>query len=292
MGSYRPIALTSAIGTVLQRLITSHLTWWLEEQSTLIPWQAGFSQGRSTTVQCLRLSQFISDGFQSTQRRRRVATIFHLSRAFDRFWRTRLLMQRSNISVPLRLTQWLSSLFIIRTNRVRLNGSIGLSRIFNEGQPHGSILFRHLFTIYINDLMVEFENDTFVGAYADDHIVVRNARKNEMILASLQPELDKVVAWSAKAILTLNSSIKQPSSNWTEQKRSDNPTSPLTENECSQSHADFLVWQVRPATHLWKACPKALHIDVGPHQPPLCSERHDLGMAHIGLSSGLHRGCA
>ena len=60
-----------------------------------------------------------------------------------------------------------------------------------------------LFAIYINDLLVEFEDNTLVSAYADDLVIARN---KDMIITSLQPEVDKVVAWSAKARLTLNSS--------------------------------------------------------------------------------------
>ena len=40
---YRPIALTSTIGKVLERLIANRLSWWLEEHSAHSPWQAGLS---------------------------------------------------------------------------------------------------------------------------------------------------------------------------------------------------------------------------------------------------------
>ena len=52
-----------------------------------------------------------------------------------------------------------------------------------------------------------------------------------MILASMQPEVDKVVARSDKAILTLKTSKCKTA--WTVQKCPGNPTSPLMENECS-----------------------------------------------------------
>ena len=70
VGSYRPIALTSTMWKVLERLIANRLSWWLEEHSSLSPWLAGFRNGRSTDDQCLWQSYFISNGFQSTHRRR------------------------------------------------------------------------------------------------------------------------------------------------------------------------------------------------------------------------------
>ena len=44
---------------------------------------------------------------------------------------------------------------------------------------------------------------------------------------------------------------------------------------------------IRPAVHLCRTCATALPIDVRPLQSPPCSGRHELGMAHFGLSSGL-----
>ena len=41
VSSYRPIALTSTIGKLVERLIVNRLSWWLEAKSLLSPWQAG-----------------------------------------------------------------------------------------------------------------------------------------------------------------------------------------------------------------------------------------------------------
>ena len=79
VSSYRPIALTSTIGKLLERLIVNRLSWWLEAKSLLSPWQAGFRKRRCTTDQCLRLSQFVSDGFQSTNKERNVLMLFDYS---------------------------------------------------------------------------------------------------------------------------------------------------------------------------------------------------------------------
>ena len=75
VSSYRPIALTSTIGKLLERLIVNRLSWWLEARSLLSPWPAGFRKRRCTTDQCLRLSQFVSDGFQSTNKERTVVVV-------------------------------------------------------------------------------------------------------------------------------------------------------------------------------------------------------------------------
>ena len=98
--SYRPIALKSTICKLLERMIVNRLSWWLEEHSLLSPWQAGFRKGRSTVDQCLRLSQHISDGFQSSERQRTGMTLFDFSKAYDRVWRTGLLLQDAPSRYP------------------------------------------------------------------------------------------------------------------------------------------------------------------------------------------------
>ena len=56
VSSYRPIALTSTIGKLLERLIVNRLSKWLEAKSLFSPWQGGFSKRRCNTDQCLKLS--------------------------------------------------------------------------------------------------------------------------------------------------------------------------------------------------------------------------------------------
>ena len=99
VSSYLPIALTSTIRKLLERLIVNKLSWWLEEKSLLSPGQAGFRKRRCTTDQCLRLSQFVSDGFQSTNKERPVLMLFDYSKACDTVWRTGLLQKMLDIGV-------------------------------------------------------------------------------------------------------------------------------------------------------------------------------------------------
>ena len=91
VSSYHHIALTSTIGKLLERLVVNRLSWWLEAKSLLSPWQAGFRKRRCTTDQCLKLSQFVSDGCQSTNKERTVLMLFDYSKAYDTVLRTGLL---------------------------------------------------------------------------------------------------------------------------------------------------------------------------------------------------------
>ena len=204
VSSYRPIALKSTIGKILERLIVSHLSWWLEAKSLLCPWQAGFRKRRCTTDQCLRLFQFVSDVFQSTNKERTALMLFDYSKACDTVWRTGLLQKMLDIGIPLRFVQWTTAWLTKRIARVQLNGVTGRCRAFKEGLPQGSVLSPLLFVLYINDLLGNFSESTMVSAYADDLALACHDRKKEDVALRMQAEVDKVVSWSQQARLTLN----------------------------------------------------------------------------------------
>ena len=179
VSSYRPIAHTFTIGKLLERLIVNRPSWWLEAKSFLSPWQAGFRKRRCTTDQCLRLSQFVSDGSQSTNKERTVHMLFNYSKAYDTVWRTGLLQKMLDIGVPLRSVQWTTALLTNRIARVQLNGVTGRCRTFKEGLPQGSVLSPLRFVLYINDLLWNVSESTMVTAYADDLALACRGRKKE-----------------------------------------------------------------------------------------------------------------
>ena len=108
-------------------------------------------------------------------------------------------MKMTKMDVLRRFTKWLSSWFINRNARLRENGSIGPSITFMEGLRQGAFLLPLLITIYKNNLLTEFQKDTIVSANSDDLLIASSGRNKDMIVASLQSEVDKVVAWSDKA---------------------------------------------------------------------------------------------
>ena len=202
--SYRPIALTSTIGKLLERLIIIRLSCWLEAKSLLSPWQAGFRKRRCTTDQCLRLSQFVSDELQSTNKERTVLMLFDYSKAYDTVWRTGLLQKMFDIGVPLRFVQWTTAWLTNRIARVQLNGVTWRCRTFKEALPQGSVLSPLLFVLYINDLLGNFSKSTMVIAYADDFALACRGRMKEDVSLRMYAEVDKVVSWGQQARLTLN----------------------------------------------------------------------------------------
>ena len=54
--------------------------------------------------------------------------------------------------------------------------------------------------IYINDLLMQFEDTTLVSAYADDLAIACSGRSKIDMTKKLQKEVDEVVKWSADVV--------------------------------------------------------------------------------------------
>ena len=204
VGSYRPISLTSQLGKLMERTIANRLTWWLEDKAAISPYQAGFRAGRSTTDQCLRLSQHISDGFQAKPPRRTLLTLFDYSRAFDTVRRSALLLKMIEKEVPLAFVRWVRAWFANRTARVRVEDTLSRSRVFREGVPQGSVLSPLLFITFIDDLLGRFDEATLVSAYADDLALAVSSSVKEETVGRMQEEVAVVERWSEANGLQLN----------------------------------------------------------------------------------------
>ena len=82
--SFRPISLTSCVSKLFERIILSHIPFFLESHSILSPRQASFLSVRSTLDQILCLSQSISDGFNKPRPgSRTILATIDFSKSFD-----------------------------------------------------------------------------------------------------------------------------------------------------------------------------------------------------------------
>ena len=87
LSSYRPISLTSCVVKLLERMLCSRLYYLAETRGWICSAQAGFRKNKSTEDQVLRITQHISDGFQSKPAKRTVLAMIDYSKAYDRVWR-------------------------------------------------------------------------------------------------------------------------------------------------------------------------------------------------------------
>jgi len=81
----RPIALTSCVCKIMERMINNRLVWYLERHKIITHAQSGFHKGRSTTDQLVCLESFVREAFIHKQHV--TAIFFDLKKAYDTTWK-------------------------------------------------------------------------------------------------------------------------------------------------------------------------------------------------------------
>ncbi|XP_076067748.1 uncharacterized protein LOC143040552 [Oratosquilla oratoria] len=95
--NHRPVALTSHVGKVYERIILNRLSHHVDSNKCLPKLQAGFRRGRSVTDHVVKLAEHIR---RARRQRRILHTCFlDISKAFDTVWHTKLLLKLKSIGV-------------------------------------------------------------------------------------------------------------------------------------------------------------------------------------------------
>ena len=183
----------------------ARLSYLLESQDLLTPFQAGFRPGRSTTDQVAFLTQSISDGFHGSKPAlRTVLATVDFSRAFDSVWHPALFHKLLAFGLPPCFVRWTQSFLSDRRARVTLRGTTSGSFRIRRGVPQGSVLGPVLFNLFINDLSSSLPPNVRFSLYADDLAVWASSTSLTSATAIVQAALQRLEAWSLQWQLLLN----------------------------------------------------------------------------------------
>ena len=166
--SYRPISLTSSIGTLVDRMINERLNWWLEHNNIITPCQAGIRSNYTTEDQLIRLTQKIQNGFQMNKDT--IAVFVDLEKAYDKVWRQGLFIKTRDAGINSNMYRWINNFITDRTIATLIEGVTSTKECLKEGIPQGSSLSCTLFTMYINGI-VKYLPDPHTALYADDIVL-------------------------------------------------------------------------------------------------------------------------
>ena len=167
--SYRPIALTSCISKIYERMINTRLVWYLESKNLLSNRQFGFRKNRSTVDPLMILAREVQNAF--AVQNQTIAVFFDLEKAYDTTWRAGILIQLVDWSIVGNMFNCLKDFLSDRYMKVRIGSCISSAFLQEEGIPQGSVLSPTLFNIAINNLLEQVPLGVQGLAFADDYVV-------------------------------------------------------------------------------------------------------------------------
>ena len=161
--SYRPIALTSCLCKLLERIVNFRLMWHLENNGLISPHQYGFRKNRSTLDPLTLIENDIGNAFSN--KKFITAVFFDIEKAYDTVWRHHILKVLKFKGLEGNLPIFISNFLSPRYFKVDINGYKSEEYIQYEGVPQGSILSTTCFILAIDGIVNDLPSNVKCSLY-------------------------------------------------------------------------------------------------------------------------------
>uniref|UniRef100_A0A8C2HUK7 Uncharacterized protein n=1 Tax=Cyprinus carpio TaxID=7962 RepID=A0A8C2HUK7_CYPCA len=192
--NYRPIALTSNVCKIMEKMINERLMYYVENNKYLSKYQSGFRRGRNTMDPAVCLEHDIRKA--QINRESVVAVFFDIEKAYDMMWREGLLIKLGKLGIKGQMYRWIKEFLLGRAIKVRIGNSYSEKFMIENGTPQGSIVSPLLFSIMINDVFEDLENGLGFSLFADDGAIWKRGRNIAFMVKKVQEAIKVVEEWS------------------------------------------------------------------------------------------------
>lgn len=194
----RPISLTSCIGKLMERVVQTRLTRFMELNDLWPHEMVGFRPGLCTQDVMLRLRH---DIIESETRDARVLLGLDLTKAFDNVKHAAILSGLQELGVGKKTYDYVKDFLSGRTIKIKFQDiESSTVKLGSRGTPQGSVLSPFLFNVAMRNLPAELrkvENLKF-SMYADDVNLWATQGSDASIEERLQAAADTVVSYAAE----------------------------------------------------------------------------------------------
>lgn len=194
--NYRPIALTSHLGKLMERLVNGRLMHFIEERGLMASCQSGFRKGRSTidSIICLE------DEIRKAQLKKEfvVAVFIDVEKAYDMLWVEGLLIKMHMLGIGGNMFNWVMDFLDNRSIQVKIGGAISSRCFVENGTPQGSVISPLLFNIMINDVFSNVQSGIGKSLFADDGSLWKRGKNVKYTMKKVQEALTSVEDWGRK----------------------------------------------------------------------------------------------
>ena len=193
--NYRPIALTSCLGKLLERMVGKRLTSTLETRHLISKFQCGFRPNHSPIDHLVRLETDIRQGFKNKQHT--VVIFLDIKKAYDMVYKPALIQKIHKLGFRGHMAYYLCNFLSgTRRVRVRLRSIYSAFHDLQNGLPQGSCLSPILFNIFIDDLFDDLPLQIRYSLFADDAALWCTNADCDISVSRLQTGLSRLENWS------------------------------------------------------------------------------------------------
>ncbi len=199
LNDYRPVALTSIVMKVFERLLKNHICSSIPV--TLDPLQFAYRPNRSTDdaiSQVLHSSLTNIDSKNSNYVR---LLFIDYSSAFNTIVPIKLAVKLSDLCLNSSLCDWIQDFLTGRPQVVKMGQFTSNSITLNVGAPQGCVLSPLLYSLYTHDC-VSSHSSTSIFKFADDTVILGLITNNDE--TAYLDEVERLTSWCQDNCLSLN----------------------------------------------------------------------------------------
>ena len=204
LNNYRPVSNLCFIAKILEKLVLSQVSSYLNSHNLCNTCQSAYRPGHSTETALLKV---VNDLFLSPNKGNiSVQALLDFSSAFDTIDHP-ILVHRLHTDFGLTDTVLQSSYLTDRAHYVSLSNHCSYFAHVHSGVPQGSVLGPILFTMYIKPLSAIIDSHSIIHhSFADDLQLQTSAPSDKIseLLHSMQSCISDVKAWTTANMLKLN----------------------------------------------------------------------------------------
>ena len=184
--NYRPIALTSVLCKIMERMVNVRLQEYLEMKNILSQYQCGGRPKRSTIDQLISLESIVRKAQANNEYL--VSIFFDMEKAYDLTWRYGIKKDIHECGLKGRIASFIANFLNTRHFRVRINSKLSDLREQKEGIPQGSVISPTLFILRINKLIKQIpDHERFQKSlFMDDLQVSYRSPDMQNVVENLQ----------------------------------------------------------------------------------------------------------